>query len=143
MLTPDVEDAVERYHRAVEAFVNGDARPEKQLFSHRDDVTLANPLGPPSSGWNEVEQALDRAVAFLREAEAVRFERVTDQATDDLAFIHEIERVRLRFAGSADFAPVSLRVTTVFRREADGWRVLHRHADPVTGPRNIESVVER
>ena len=28
----------------------------------------------------------------------------------------------------------SLRVTLVFRRTADGWELLHRHADPLVRP---------
>lgn len=46
-------------------------------------------------------------------------------------------------AGAGELAPVSLRVTTVFRRERDGWRIVHRHADPITEQRAPESVVQR
>jgi hypothetical protein len=31
-----------------------------------------------------------------------------------------------------------LRITLVFRREGDEWRLLHRHADPLTRPINPE-----
>ena len=50
MLSPDLVEMIEQYHRAVDAFVTGDPEPQKKLFSRRDDVTLANPFGPPVRG---------------------------------------------------------------------------------------------
>ena len=29
----------------------------------------------------------------------------------------------------------ALRVTNVFRLEGDAWKLVHRHADPITSPR--------
>ena len=54
-----------------------------------------------------------------------------------------IERSRVKMAGEGDDAmrPIALRVTTIFRREEDGWRIIHRHADPITAPRPIQSIV--
>ena len=45
--------------------------------------------------------------------------------------------------GSDEIAPVSLRVTTVFRREDGEWRIVHRHADPITSPRSLESLLQQ
>jgi ketosteroid isomerase-like protein len=138
----DFEEFLEQYHGTVEAVVNGDSSPQERLWSRRDDVTLANPLGPPARGWTEVSNALRRAVSQLSDGEVLGSERISEYSGDELAYILEIERFRVRVGGASEPAPSSLRVTTIFIREEDGWKILHRHADPITTPRPIESVVE-
>jgi ketosteroid isomerase-like protein len=134
---------VEEAHRALDAFVKGDANPVKPLLSHRDDVTLANPFGPPRRGWTEVEETLEQAAANYRDGGVVGFEQVSKYFTPDLAYIVEIEHYQAKIGGSDEVTPVSLRCTTIFRREDDGWKIVHRHADPITAARPAESVVQR
>lgn len=125
MLPPDLVEAIEEDHRALNALVRGDPNPKKQMFSHGEDVTLANPVGPPAR--HQVEPTLEGAVSQLREGQPHRFERVLEYATDDLAVVLEIERCpAVRTAGADRIAPFSLRATTVWRREESGWRILHR-----------------
>ena len=125
MLPPDLERTIEQDHRALDAFVKGDPEPKKKLFSRGDDVTLANPLGPPARGWKQVEATMDRAASLLRDGEPHAFERVSQYATTDLGYVVWIERTRAKVGGSDRLAPLSLRVTTIFRREdAPRMRVL-------------------
>jgi ketosteroid isomerase-like protein len=138
----DLEDVVKQYHQAVAAFVTGDSSPQERLFSRREDVTLANPLGPPARGWSEVSGALHRACAQLSEGEMLGFERVSGSSEGDLAYIHEIECARVKVGGARQKRLSSLRVTTIFTREQDDWKILHRHADPITTPRSIESTLQ-
>jgi ketosteroid isomerase-like protein len=142
MSTADFPQIVERYHEALDVFVTGDPEPVKNLFSRGDDVTLANPLGPPARGWNAVAEAGDRAGSQIREGEPLHFERISEYVTADLAYIVEFERGRAKFGGAEVSAKYALRVTTIFRREDAGWRILHRHADPITTPRPVESIFE-
>ncbi len=143
MTTPDLAQVIEQYHRAVGAFVKGDPEPQKRLWSRRDDITLANPLGPPARGWQQVEATLARAAAQIRDGEVLGSERIAEVATADLAYIVEIEQARLKVGDAEAFASASLRVTSIFRREDGEWRLVHRHADPITAPRSVESVLER
>jgi len=143
MLPQDLVEAIEEDHRADNALVRGDPEPKKQMFSHREDVTVANPVGPPVRGWDQVEATLDRVVSQLREGQPHRFERISEYATEDLAYVLEIERCPgVKIGASDELAPFSLRATTLWRREDGGWKIAHRHADPITSPRPMESVLE-
>ena len=52
----DFELVVEPYHQALGKIVKGNPEGYKQLYSHRDDVTLANPFGPPARGGSRLLQ---------------------------------------------------------------------------------------
>lgn len=136
-----LDAVVEESHRALDAFFKGDANPVKPLFSHHDDVTLANPFGPPRRGWDEVEETMEQAAANYRDGGVVGFEEVSKCVTPELAYIVEVEHYQAKIGGSDEVTPVSLRCTTVFRREDDGWKIVHRHADPITTARAAESVI--
>ncbi len=133
---------LDEYHRAGVEITNGNPEVYKSLYSRRDDVTLANPFGPPARGWSEVSTTLDRAAKNYRDGEAVGFENVSTIVGGELAYTVEIESYRARVGGAEKLTPVSVRVTTVDGREEGGWKVLHRHADPITAPRPPESVIQ-
>lgn len=134
---------LEEYHRAGQEITNGNPDVYKDLYSRRDDVTLANPFGPPARGWSDVSARLDRAAENYRDGEAVGFENVSTVIGSDLAYSVEIESYRARVGGSEEITPVAVRVTTIFRREEDTWKVVHRHADSITSPRPPESVIQK
>ena len=138
----ELAQVLEQDHRAGDAFHKGDPEPKKQLFSRRDDATLANPLGLTARGWNEIEKTIEYAASLYREGEPIRFERISEYATADLAYMVEFERSRAKVGGADEMVPISLRVTTIFRREDGEWRIVHRHAEKVTSPRPPESVLE-
>ena len=143
MKTVDFDEVVEQYHLALGEFVKGNPEPVKMLFSHREDVTLANPLGPPVRGWEQVAAAGERAASQVREGEIGGFEVVAKYVTPELAYIVEIERNKAKVGGRQDVAPFALRVTTIFRPEDGTWKVVHRHADPITTAQPIESVIQK
>ena len=50
----DLDHVIEQYHLVAAEFIKGNAEPYKEIFSHREDMSLANPFGPPVRGWNEL-----------------------------------------------------------------------------------------
>jgi ketosteroid isomerase-like protein len=141
-LQSDFDSAVEGYRQALHAYMTGDPKPALEFFSRRDDVTLANPLGPPRRGPAGVAQAAAEGAAQISEGSLRGFEEVSRYSTSDLGYVVEIERAQARLAGSGNISPIALRVTMILRREGDTWRVVHRHADPITSARPISTVVE-
>jgi ketosteroid isomerase-like protein len=140
-MAPEHDLPLAEYHRAGVEITNGNPDVYKSLYSRREDATLANPFGPPARGWSEVSTTLDRAAANYRDGEAVGFENVSTVVGGDLAYTVEIESYRARVGGAKEVVPVAVRVTTVFRREDGVWKLLHRHADPITAQRPAESVI--
>jgi len=138
----DLAELIELAHAGLDAFMKGDSAHMRKLFSRGDDVTLANPFGPPVRGRTEVVETMERAASHYRDGAAFGFDRVSEYETDDLAYIVEVERYRSKIGGTNDVTSFALRVTTIFRREDDGWKIIHRHADPITSTRQAESILE-
>jgi ketosteroid isomerase-like protein len=143
MAAIDVFDqVVEPYHQALGEIINGSPEGYKELYSHRDDVSLANPFGTPVRGWNEVAKTLERAASHYRDGELTGFENVAKYVTLELAYLVEVERCKAKVGGREDLTPVALRVTSTFRPEEGTWKIVHRHADPITTPQPAESVIQ-
>ena len=88
----DVDQLTEQYQLGLEEFMKGNPEPVKELFSHRDDVTLANPLGPPARGWDQVAATIERASSFMRDGEDLHCETVAKYVSAELAYTVWIER---------------------------------------------------
>lgn len=131
MTSSDLEGAVDAFFGAMTNFAQGDPGPAKALCSHREDVLLANPFGSASTGWADVEAALDYAASRFSEGDVSPSERMVTYVSGDLAVIHELEHWKTK-VGGGELSPFDLRVTSVYRREDGEWKLVLRHADPLT-----------
>jgi ketosteroid isomerase-like protein len=101
-------------------------------------VVLANPFGPAVRGWDQASQALEYASSRFRDGEVTAFEEVARYASADLVVIHEKEQWQAKVSGGEELSRFGLRVTSTFRREEtfrredSTWKLVHRHADPIT-----------
>ncbi|MGI9117784.1 MAG: YybH family protein [Gaiellales bacterium] len=124
-------DAHDELYRSLNAMLGGDPSPVLAVWSDADDVTYAGPFGGVTTGRAAVADAFT-AQAAMHLAGRLEVSDVTLVETDGMGYTfcteHGIDHV-------IDGASVNLthRATNVFRREADGWRLVHHHTDRSSG----------
>jgi len=139
----DVDELIEQFNLAQGEFLKGNVEPMNNLFSHGEDVTLNNPLSPPAHGWERVAATMERATSQFRDGDIVAIENQEKHVTPELAYVVRVERAKAKVGGSEDIiAPIALRVTMIFRPEEGEWKIVHRHADPITTAQAPESVIQ-
>jgi ketosteroid isomerase-like protein len=138
----DLDEVIEQFDLAQGEVVKGNPEPAMKLWSHQEYVTLNNPLAPPAHGWDEVAEVTQRAVSQFRDGEMVGFEIIEKHVTPELAYVVRVERARAKVGGREDIAPITLRVTMIFRPEEGTWKIVHRHADPITTAQPAESILQ-
>ena len=119
-----------RQRDAEMAIINGDAAPRKALWSHENPVTI---LGAAKnvSGWQDVESTFDWLASNFANGSAYDLDIIAAGVSGNLGYITGNEHTTMSVGGRAP-APLTLRVTLIFRREDGEWKEVHRHAD--TGP---------
>jgi ketosteroid isomerase-like protein len=142
MVAPDLDQFVREYHDALDEFFRGNPEPAKMLYSHLEDASLANPFGPVAIGWPQVAENMERAASIYRDGGATGLETLAAYVTPELAYLVEVERFEAKVGGKDEIVAGALRVTSVLRPEEGGWRIVHRHADPITTTRPAESVIQ-
>jgi SnoaL-like domain len=115
----DLDGVLERCQQALRDFVKGNPEPMQGMFSHREDVTLANPIAPPARGWDEVARTMERAASKI-----TSFEPVARRDTPELSYVMWIERNRGKIGERDEIVSFPLRVTMIFRPEDGTWKMV-------------------
>jgi ketosteroid isomerase-like protein len=139
---PDFNATVVRTQHSVAALLGGDPEPEKDLWSRRDDITLANPAGGFRRGWQDVETGLDMAASGFAGRRSCTFAEVTVEAGADIAYVFELERFESDLTNGRGVITGALRAVMIFRLEDNDWKLVHRQADTLTEPAPPESASE-
>jgi ketosteroid isomerase-like protein len=111
-----------------EAFVRGRPAAFQALWSHADDVTLCGGFGGVGRGWKNVTDRLSWVSKKHADGTRTR-EEISRMVSADFAYLVQREVIHSRLGSQVELSTLELRATMVFRREADGWRIVHRHAD--------------
>lgn len=126
-----LEETLEEFRSAANAMARGDPGGVKALYSRADDVTLANPFGHAVRGWAEVAAALEYVSSRFSEGEVTEFNNIARYEGVDLVTFLDVEHWRTRVGGK-DPSDFDLRVSSSYRNEDGEWKLVHRHADPIS-----------
>ena len=128
----EFEQLIKQYHKMLDEFSRSNPQPAKIMYSHLDDVTLVNPFGTTAVGWKQVSDALDYASSRFRDGEVKDFNLVAKYISSEQVAIYEVEKWKAKVGGKDELSSFDLRVTSTFRLEEKEWKLVHRHADPIS-----------
>jgi SnoaL-like domain len=124
----NLQPTLDQVQAAVRQFATGDPNPYKACWSQADDVTICGGWGAYERGWEQVGPRMDWAAARWRGGHT-DFVPLAVGASGEIAYTVWIEQGDARLEGLDEFRPIALRVTHIYRREGDTWKIIHRHAD--------------
>ena len=80
-------------------------------------------------GAEEVHEKYKEDAKAFQPGGKTTFEVLQQVQGAEVAHWVGFQRATVRLAGNAQPVAMSLRVTELFRREGDSWKLVHRHAD--------------
>lgn len=115
--------------QAERALFDGDAGPRREIWSREEPVSV---LGAwrTASNRRELVEAFEVLASSFADCTNYAIELISWDVRGDVAYTVGYERVTTTMDGSP--RSFTLRATQVYRREADGWKVVHRHADAIS-----------
>ena len=136
-VTDEVVELIRRSAEANTALMRGDIDGYRAVIQHTDDYTLMSPFGgAPTRGSDMTEEDWTAVGRFFRNG-TFEQEVVQSYGSAEMVVLVVIERCHVE-AGGLPFQEWPLRVTLVYRREGDVWRLAHRHADPLVRGVSLE-----
>lgn len=125
----DFKEFMKRREQAAEAYVSGDSEPLALISAETSDATFFAPNGGFVQGAKDVLSRYEAdAKSFAPESES-GFEILQMAAGDEIAYWTGFQRATVHFNGKPETVEFNLRITEIFRRESDDWKLVHRHAD--------------
>lgn len=126
----DFPQFLDRQADAERALVAGDVAPRLALWTRKDPVSLMGAWGPNNVGWDAVSRTFQWVAERLGEGTHTDFRYDIDvaEAVGDMAYTVGFERFN-SIGADGTVAPVTVRVTHVYRREDGEWKIVHRHGD--------------
>jgi ketosteroid isomerase-like protein len=123
----EVQQASEQFYAALNRTLDGDSSPMEQIWSHGSDVSAMHPFGSRSLGWEEVRAGWEQAAQAFSDGQVALDEMVVVPISGDAAYTLGTEHGQAK-VGDASIG-IDWRVTNIYRREADGWKIVHHHTD--------------
>lgn len=125
----DFEEFMKQRNKAAKAYVSGDAEPLAEISASDLAATFFSPKGDYRQGADEVLSTYKSDVAAFEAGSKSHFEILQMAANDGIAYWVGFQRAKAQMKEQSEPIPFNLRITEIFRREGDDWKLVHRHAD--------------
>jgi ketosteroid isomerase-like protein len=123
----EVRQASEQFYAALNRTLNGDPGPMEEIWSHGSDVSGMHPFGGRLLGWEEVRASWEQAAQAFSDGQVALDDIVVVPITEDAVYTLGTEHGQGRVGD--ELVRIEWRVTNIYRREADGWKIVHHHTD--------------
>jgi ketosteroid isomerase-like protein len=124
---PKLAEALEQVRLALGEMGSGNPEPYIACWADSDDATLFGAWGPIDKGFRRLAKTFRWVGSRFRSGRLVPEHSVV-ASSGDLAYTVGFERGEM----TVDDGPprlMTIRVTHIYRRFGDTWRLVHRHAD--------------
>jgi ketosteroid isomerase-like protein len=132
-----VADLIRLSEESNAALLRGDMTTYLDLISHSSDFTLMSPFGGKPTHGTELTSARWEQIGRFFANGRLDVELVQAYGSVDMVALALIERAHVEIGG-LPAQHWALRVTLVYRRDASGWALVHRHADPLVEGISLE-----
>lgn len=125
----DFQHFLQTREAAARAYVNGDSGPLADLSARQEPASFFGPRGSHVVGAQTVSETYRRDAKTFHSGSKTHFEILHRGVSGDLGYWVGYQHANVYLGEPAKLTPMKLRVTEIFRREPDGWKLIHRHAD--------------
>jgi ketosteroid isomerase-like protein len=127
----DFEQFLRQRHAAGGDYVSGNPEPLGRVVAQQLPATFFSPRGDVTTGTEEVWARYEQDASLFASGSENRFETLDSAADCEVGYWVGFQRSRANMRGQDQPVPFDLRVTEIYRRENDQWKLVHRHADPL------------
>jgi ketosteroid isomerase-like protein len=115
--------------KAAEAYVRGDGAKVDTIVPHSGAASFHSPAGDTVTGAEAVAKRYLKDAALFHDSGTSRFDVLQKGDSGDIGFWTGFQIANVQIGDMPRPVEMRIRVTEIFRRIDDDWKLIHRHAD--------------
>ena len=123
------EAFMKKRQTVAQAYVEGDSTALAEIVARVLPATFFGPSGGVRAGTETVAAAYARDAEGFAPGGETHLEVLHQGASEGIGYWVGFQHAKAKLRGKAKLMPMKLRVTEVFQREGQDWKLVHRHAD--------------